>query len=1053
MKKNILLFYVLFFASVNLYSQKYIHVYKVYRITYNDYNKNIVDSLYADQYTDIFNECFQKYFHCKYGIFSGNYYHSKNNDTIIRYNLGIDGMINEVERKNETNINVSNEDKGFLKGVVDVFKKKSDQDTIKYDTICILGNLVFDHGYALVYLYKYHISDGAYYSLRKYWPRNFFDSNPAVTADTLINNLFKINETTYSSEFDNYLLPYTLKNYMNFKGDNCDYSCSENSLGSYSSMHKLRNYHNTGVYLIKLDDAINAANWFGNTNKYDVHNYYFLKQYIYDKEGDINRKYSDLLEYKSVKDFKKAYRIYKKNHRNIPHNKIKDRYFDQLYHLKFRLCFNYKYINTGALINTLAYYGYYNDRLHKNNANTDTLILLGRTLNNISDTVPLSKYEQKIYGNVHLDFDSLKNSLINNINNIKQCECNKNDAISYEKKGDFNKSFQLYFLNIKNNCCDKKNTHFIDTLQKKCQDQRKLLIKQYNRQIIYSDSLLKNKNYKDALSMYRKVLKNNPFSIYPQVMIDSVLIKMSKDSIKNYVGSHLYETVTNIINNEMENSSINWYPYNIEPKVIVYNDRIVVSFVMDTVTTNNKKPEEIKPKPVNKTKSGNGQKFINFSLPDLLKIKNIYIPYENYINYDTTIPKSNYPLGLYTFEGIDSWCNEICLGISKVYDSLRNLNLIKENIRINIIGGSDATPFMTVLNHNYGDEILKDIIYDENGNYKGLFIDLQNGNSDDKNYALAYLRAYYQKNIFKKAFISVLLDSISIETKVSSELGGSYRFAIPTFTFVLEKEKDSSIVKNIGEKYYGDIYEYYHDIIIPDPNRYAIVIGNENYNDVTFTEATKSSIADAKIFKKYCYNFLKIDSVPKNNNIYTIDNSKQFNSDLSDIIDNICEKAKKNPCNVDLMFYYSGYGYTDKDGDFSLVPINAESSDLQSESYKFSDICKKFYSYPFKKIIFILDASNLEKSKFNPIGNVIIFSSGAGNQRSVIDTTTSTSNINNGKFTYYILSKIKESDPTTTYEELEEYLEKEFYNESDASPQLVIPSRDIEEGWKYWKIH
>jgi hypothetical protein len=261
------------------------------------------------------------------------------------------------------------------------------------------------------------------------------------------------------------------------------------------------------------------------------------------------------------------------------------------------------------------------------------------------------------------------------------------------------------------------------------------------------------------------------------------------------------------------------------------------------------------------------------------------------------------------------------------------------------------------------------------------------------------------------------------------------------------------------------------DIDIPfigpsNPNRYALIIGNEDYSSfqrgLNREANVEFAINDAETFKKYAVNVL---GVPESNvlmktNATAIEMNRLIKS-MNAII-----RVKEGKAEVFVM--YAGHGFPDeKTQEPYLIPVDVSGSDLDY-AIKLSDLYQKLTEYPSQRVTAFIDAcfsgGGREQGllaaravKVKPrenllTGNLVVFAAASGDQ-----TALPYREKNHGMFTYHVLKLMKETGGKATYEEVSEYLRTNvgtasiLINQRDQNPQTNI-SATLNELWKEWTL-
>ena len=252
---------------------------------------------------------------------------------------------------------------------------------------------------------------------------------------------------------------------------------------------------------------------------------------------------------------------------------------------------------------------------------------------------------------------------------------------------------------------------------------------------------------------------------------------------------------------------------------------------------------------------------------------------------------------------------------------------------------------------------------------------------------------------------------------------------------------------------------------IPHNNRYALIIGNEDYSsrqpglskevNVDFAEN------DARIFREYTVNTL---GVPERQVKLLVNaTAAEIRRELSWI----SSLAKLANGGAVLIFYYSGHGLPDETTrEPYLIPVDVSGTNV-TEGIKLSEVYKKLTENPCQRITVFLDACfsggarnqgllarKMVKIKPNEAvleGNLVVFSSSSGEESSGVDRDRQ-----HGFFTWFLLKKLQESKGEATYKEMSDYLIRNVSYETTLiskpqTPQALF-SPQVEGVWEAWKF-
>jgi hypothetical protein len=254
------------------------------------------------------------------------------------------------------------------------------------------------------------------------------------------------------------------------------------------------------------------------------------------------------------------------------------------------------------------------------------------------------------------------------------------------------------------------------------------------------------------------------------------------------------------------------------------------------------------------------------------------------------------------------------------------------------------------------------------------------------------------------------------------------------------------------------------EISAPNPNRFALIIGNEDYSSFQTSLKTESNVEyaihDAEIFKEYA---LKIIGIP-NDNIIMLLNAKAI--EMHQALDKISSIIKNMQGKAELYVYYAGHGFPDEvTKEPFLIPVDVTGSGLQF-AVKQADFFKRLNEYPTKRVVVFLDACFSGggrdqgliasrgvkiKPKENLLkGNLVVFSASSGEQSSLPYKEKQ-----HGLFTYFLLKKLKESKGDLSFKDLSDYLTSEvpirsvMINNKEQNPQTRV-SFEVADSWENW---
>lgn len=250
------------------------------------------------------------------------------------------------------------------------------------------------------------------------------------------------------------------------------------------------------------------------------------------------------------------------------------------------------------------------------------------------------------------------------------------------------------------------------------------------------------------------------------------------------------------------------------------------------------------------------------------------------------------------------------------------------------------------------------------------------------------------------------------------------------------------------------------------PDRYALIIGNEDYSsrqrglgaevDVAF------AVNDAKIFKDYCVNTLGVEE----KNVFFLTNATA--GEMHQRIELVAQILSRLGSKGELIFYYAGHGFPDENTkEPYLIPVDVTATNL-SAAIKLYDVYKKLSQTGAKRVSVFLDAcftgggreSGLLAArgvKIKPkeqivTGNIVIFAATNEDQSALPYKEKQ-----HGMFTYYLLKKLQETKGDISYKELDEYINSNVsieslkINNKAQDPQTNI-SPEAKAEWETWKL-
>ena len=252
-----------------------------------------------------------------------------------------------------------------------------------------------------------------------------------------------------------------------------------------------------------------------------------------------------------------------------------------------------------------------------------------------------------------------------------------------------------------------------------------------------------------------------------------------------------------------------------------------------------------------------------------------------------------------------------------------------------------------------------------------------------------------------------------------------------------------------------------------DPDKFAIIIGNEDYHSFQRGLSAETDVPyaanDAAVFAEYCEKAL---GVPHEN--ITMTTNARW-SDMNREINRMTEIVKLHGTRSELIFYYAGHGFPDENTKESyLIPVDISGTDFRS-GFKLSDLYAKLTGTGAGKVTVFMDACfsgggreagllaargiKVVPKKTPLKGNIVVFSATTADQVALPYNEKQ-----HGMFTYFLLKKIQETAGDCTYSELSDYLSKEVseyslrINYKLQNPETSC-SYSVQDKWKDWNLN
>ena len=252
----------------------------------------------------------------------------------------------------------------------------------------------------------------------------------------------------------------------------------------------------------------------------------------------------------------------------------------------------------------------------------------------------------------------------------------------------------------------------------------------------------------------------------------------------------------------------------------------------------------------------------------------------------------------------------------------------------------------------------------------------------------------------------------------------------------------------------------------PNPNKFAIVIGNEDYSSRQSNLSSESNVqfavSDAKVFKDYLIKTLAYED----KNVFLLTDATA--SEIRQKLNTIVEIFKRiNPAESEIVFYYAGHGFPDEVTKTPyLIPVDVSVSNLTS-AIKLTEVTEELSKTNAKRITLFLDAcftgegrnagllaartARIKPKSLVVKGNMMVFSASSSDQ-----TALPYREQKHGMFTYFLLKKLQESKGDVKYAELFNFVKTNVAIESTRSikpqdPEWIV-SPDIQDKWENWKF-
>lgn len=274
----------------------------------------------------------------------------------------------------------------------------------------------------------------------------------------------------------------------------------------------------------------------------------------------------------------------------------------------------------------------------------------------------------------------------------------------------------------------------------------------------------------------------------------------------------------------------------------------------------------------------------------------------------------------------------------------------------------------------------------------------------------------------------------------------------------VEEQKDIQIVS-----LRSDVDKDIPTGIAPKMNRYALIIGNEDYSSKQpgLEKEVNVDFAanDARVFAEYAE---KVLGYPKENIRLLTDATKGA---MSQNVDWLVKKAQAQG-DAEIIFYYSGHGLPEEvSKEPYLIPVDVSGTQVQN-GLSLITVYELLAQSTAKKCVVVLDACfsggarNKELTALKSVkvkagvdevpGNILVLASSSGTQSSAVYNEKQ-----HGYFTYFLLKNLKENKGQNTIEsamtEVTKNVRLKALDISKEQTPQALPGLEIESSWKELK--
>jgi uncharacterized caspase-like protein len=250
-----------------------------------------------------------------------------------------------------------------------------------------------------------------------------------------------------------------------------------------------------------------------------------------------------------------------------------------------------------------------------------------------------------------------------------------------------------------------------------------------------------------------------------------------------------------------------------------------------------------------------------------------------------------------------------------------------------------------------------------------------------------------------------------------------------------------------------------------NPNRVALIFGNENYSQAINADANVPYARnDAIMFAEYAKKVLCVED--KFVFLVTDASCSRMKQQIQRTLDII----KYMGPSAELIFYYAGHGFPEQSTKIPyIIPVDVSSYKV-SDAIKLADVYSQLSNSGANKVTVFLDACfsgggrdlgpvtarsvrMAPETEGNMVsGNMIVFSAATGEQFAQAKEKEK-----HGLFTYYLLKRLKETSGNVTYGDLFEYIKNKVGLDAltenvNAQDPVYISSDLLGDKWKTWKV-